>query len=156
MSFESLNRMAIALPPPSILEKIARFDVEGPEEILDMAERIAQQRREREDEELRLKYSFKRAVRSPSFWRGMASVFGAVGSLLSGKPRFIPPQETRPVQPSNDFVHVGNDLREAITRYLAVHSDIKDKIQLTPAEEAGLRRVSVVTLERSYKEAPHP
>jgi len=148
----------VALPPASILEKIKKYDPEGPEDIMDMAESIAAARREREDEELRLKYSFVKAATSRSFWQGVVSVFSNVGALLSGRPRFIPlppePAQTAPAQ--NTFIHVGNDMRDAICRYLAVHSDIKEKIKLTPAEEAGLRRVSVAAIEQATKGAPQP
>lgn len=158
MSFDFVKVTPVALPPPSILEKIKQYDPEGPEEIMDLAALIADSRRQREDEELRLKYSFHKSVTSRSFWQGFFSIFANIGMLMSGKPRFIAPEiKPEPVAPAqNPFIHVGNDMRDAIVRYLAVHEDIKDKIKLTPAEEAGLRRIPVSAIERAQRGAPQP
>ena len=132
-----------ALPHPHILEKIQSLHPEGPENIMSRMERIATARRAGGIS------SQVREALSP------AQIFGALakgiflsfgGGEPSPRPPVAIPYGNDRVALSNDWIAVGNDLKRAITEYMAENGLDEDTLELTAQERESLKILSPVPL----------
>ncbi len=144
--FEELHRYPDGIfPPPSILEKIAQVDPEGPLIIIERAEQIAARRYKALDEQKRLSLSYKKpAPPSPGFFEKIGGIFNRIARSV------YPPAKTSPlpaVKPEprvrDDVLQTGNDMRMAITDYLVQRLDVCMRLSLSHQEMGALFLVPV-------------
>lgn len=137
----------MGLPPASILEKIQKYDPEGPASIIDFAERIQEGRHMAEIEAQEQEYRGRRKQWPCSILQGLRNIFNAL--FDEPRPRVITPSPVESMR--NEWTLVGNDIRESIRCYFETHPRIYAQTRLTAAEEHALRPVPVSAILKAER-----
>jgi hypothetical protein len=119
------------LPQPSILEKLAAYDAQAPETIIERAMELGEQRRATE----------RAALAARRF--GLKDIFKGMAELFAPRPA---PRRAGPeasVLALNwAWASTGDDLRSAITEYMQDKGLDEDKLDLSAGERESLVKLN--------------